>query len=130
MNDHRIYFPYVGLALSVSWTMTDATGKIVPAWKVFWTLFGTSNQLLAALTLTAITVWMKRTKGPWLVSALPASFMLVMTLWSLVLMIQPWLMTFVVGQPAMDWIAFIALVLFVLAVLVLAEGLKAFARSE
>ena len=117
-------------ALSVSWTITDAAGKIVPAWRVFWTLFGTSNQLLAALTLTAITVWLKRTKGPWLVSAIPASFMVVMTLWSLVLMIQPWLATFVVGQPTMNWIAFIALVLFVLAVLVLAEGLKALVRSK
>ena len=103
-------------ALSVSWTMTDASGKIVPAWRVFWTLFGTSNQLLAALTLTAITVWLKRTKGPWLVSAIQASFMVVMTLWSLVLMIR----------PPMNWIAFIALVLLVLAVLVLFEGVKAF----
>ena len=28
---------------------------------MFWTLFGTSNQLLAALTLLGITVWLKRT---------------------------------------------------------------------
>ena len=47
-------------ALSVSWTVTDPAGHIVPAWKVFWTLFGTSNQLLAAMTLLAITVWLKR----------------------------------------------------------------------
>ena len=117
-------------ALSVTWTVRDPSGAIVPAWRVFWTLFGTSNQLLAALTLTAITVWLKRTKGPWLVSALPASFMVVMTLWSLILMIQPWLTTFVGGRPTMNWIAFVALVLFVLAVLVLAEGLKAFARPQ
>ncbi|MBI4003989.1 MAG: carbon starvation protein A [Candidatus Omnitrophica bacterium] len=117
-------------ALSVSWTMTDLSGKIVPAWRVFWTLFGTSNQLLAALTLTAVTVWLKRTKGPWLVSAVPASFMVVMTLWSLILMIQPWFAAFAGGQPEMNWIAFIALVLFVLAVLVLTEGLKALTQSH
>jgi carbon starvation protein len=28
---------------------------------LFWTLFGTSNQLLASLTLLAVTVWLKRT---------------------------------------------------------------------
>jgi len=117
-------------ALSVSWTITDASGKIVPAWRVFWTLFGTSNQLLAALTLTVITVWLKRTKGPWLVSAIPAAFMVIMTLWSLVLMIQPWFAAFAGGRPAIDWIAFIALVLFVLAVLVLAEGVKALTHSQ
>jgi carbon starvation protein len=31
-----------------------------PAYMDFWTLFGTSNQLLAALTLLGITVWLKR----------------------------------------------------------------------
>jgi len=113
-------------ALSVTWTVRDPSGAIVPAWRVFWTLFGTSNQLLAALTLTTITVWLKRTKRPWLVSAIPATFMVVMTLWSLILLIQPWLLTFASGQPAMNWVAFVALVLFVLAVLVLFEGVKAF----
>ena len=113
-------------AISVSWTVKDATGHIVPAWKVFWTLFGTSNQLLAALTLTAVTVWLRRSKRPWLVSAIPAVFLVAMTLWSLILMILPWLTALFRGQPAMDWIAFIALILLLLAVLILIEGLKAF----
>ena len=30
------------------------------AYRVFWTLFGTSNQLLAALTLLAVSVWLHR----------------------------------------------------------------------
>jgi carbon starvation protein len=30
------------------------------SYRLFWTLFGSSNQLLAALSLLAITVWMKR----------------------------------------------------------------------
>ncbi|MBI1992357.1 MAG: carbon starvation protein A [Candidatus Omnitrophica bacterium] len=113
-------------ALSVSWTVRDPAGNIVPAWKVFWTLFGTSNQLLAALTLLTITVWLKRTKRPWLVSALPAAFMLAMTLWSLALTVQPWLMGLVSGQPSLNWIALIALILMVLAVLVILEAFKAF----
>ena len=117
-------------AFSVSWTVKDAAGNIVPAWKVFWTLFGTSNQLLAALTLVTITIWLKRTKRPWIVSAVPAVFMLVMTLWSLVLTIKPWLIGLVGGHPAMNWIALIALILLGLAVLVLLEGFKAFVRPS
>ncbi|MBI2104434.1 MAG: carbon starvation protein A [Candidatus Omnitrophica bacterium] len=115
-------------ALSVSWTVRDPMGNIVPAWKVFWTLFGTSNQLLAALTLVTITVWLKRTRRPWLVSALPAAFMLTMTFWSLALTIRPWAAGLLSGRPALDGIALVACLLLVLAVLVLVEGLKAFAR--
>ena len=117
-------------ALSVSWTVKDQAGHIVPAWKVFWTLFGTSNQLLAALTLLTITVWLKRTKRPWLVSAIPAAFMLAMTLWALILTIAPWLTALLDGKPLFDWIACIALILMALALLVLIEGFKAFARPN
>ena len=117
-------------ALSVSWTVRDQAGNLVPAWKVFWTLFGTSNQLLAALTLVAITVWLRRTKRPWLVSALPAAFMLCMTLWSLGLTIRPWLTALLIGRAGVDWIALIALILLALAVLVVIEGVRAFLRSN
>ena len=117
-------------AFSVTWTVKDASGHIVPAWKLFWTLFGTSNQLLAALTLLTITVWLKRTNRPWLVSAAPATFMLVMTLWSLTLTVRPWLAGLMGGQPSLDWIALIALILMALALLVLAEGLRALKRCQ
>ena len=40
----------------------DAAGNPVPAWRTFWSLFGASNQLLAALTLLGITVWLWRTR--------------------------------------------------------------------
>jgi carbon starvation protein len=96
---------------------------------VFWTLFGTSNQLLAALTLVTITVWLKRTKRPWAVSAIPAAFMLVMTLWSLGLTVKPWLAGLLGGQPRLDGIALIALTLLGLAALVVVEGLKALWRT-
>jgi carbon starvation protein len=112
-------------AISVSWTMRDQAGNIVPAWKVFWTLFGTSNQLLAALTLLSVTVWLRRTNRPWLVSALPSGFMLVMTFWSLILTIHPWVESISSGAAAMNWPAIIALLLLILAVLVLIDGVKA-----
>ena len=115
-------------AVCVSLTMKDQAGHVVPAWKVFWMIFGTSNQLLAALTLLTITVWLKRSGRPWVVSAIPAAFMLMMTLWSLVLTAQPWLTALVHGRWVLDWIGAIALVLMGLAILVVVEAWRAWRR--
>jgi carbon starvation protein len=54
------------------------------AWKQFWTLFGSSNQLLAALTLLAITVWLYQARRRIWFTLIPMSFVLVITLWSLI----------------------------------------------
>jgi carbon starvation protein len=49
----------------------------------FWTLFGASNQLLAALTLLAITVWLHHARKRIAFTLLPMIFVLAITLWSL-----------------------------------------------
>ena len=61
-----------------------APGK-PPTYMAFWTLFGTSNQLLAALTLLAITVWLKRRDGRAGSPGRRCCFVLVVTVWALVL---------------------------------------------
>jgi carbon starvation protein len=53
------------------------------AYRTFWTLFGTSNQLLAALTLLAVTVWLKRLGKRYWFTLAPMAFVLAITLWSL-----------------------------------------------
>lgn len=59
----------------------DATGA-----KVLWPLFGTVNQLLAALALLVVTMYLKRKGGvKYLVTALPCLAMLVVTGWAMVL---------------------------------------------
>jgi len=50
----------------------------------FWTLFGSSNQLLAALSLLAITIWLHRARRRIWFTLLPMLFVLSITLWSLV----------------------------------------------
>ncbi len=45
----------------------------------FWVLFGTSNQLLAALTLVGVSVWLWRTGRPVWFALAPAIFMLITT---------------------------------------------------
>ncbi len=49
----------------------------------FWTLFGASNQLLAALTLLSITVWLYKARKRIAFTLLPMLFVLVITLWAL-----------------------------------------------
>jgi carbon starvation protein len=53
------------------------------SYRVFWTLFGTSNQLLAALTLLAISVWLHRSGRRYWFTLLPMLFVMTITLWSL-----------------------------------------------
>ncbi len=60
------------------------------SYRLFWTLFGTSNQLLAALSLLAITVWLKRQGKPLWFTIAPLVLLTSVTLVSLVLQIvQP-----------------------------------------
>ena len=53
------------------------------SWTDFWTLFGASNQLLAALTLLSITVWLHQARKRIAFTLLPMLFVLVITLWAL-----------------------------------------------
>lgn len=53
------------------------------SWTKFWTLFGASNQLLAALSLLTITVWLHKARKRIAFALLPMLFVLVITLWAL-----------------------------------------------
>lgn len=62
---------------------TGASGKGA---LILWPVFGATNQCLAALALVAITLYLKRRGGVgYLISALPAAFMVVMTTWALIM---------------------------------------------
>ena len=52
-------------------------------WLKFWTIFGASNQLLAALSLLVITVWLKQARKRIAFTLFPMLFVLTITLWSI-----------------------------------------------
>jgi carbon starvation protein len=111
-------------------TMLDSSGRPVPLWKMFWSLFGASNQLLAALTLLGVTVWLWRTRRAWWVwpvAALPTAWMYVMSNWALARMIAAqWQQVTAPDPPgAAILILAISVVLVVLALLMLWEALLA-----
>lgn len=109
-------------------TMTDPAGNPIPAWRVFWGLFGASNQLLAALTLLGITVWLARTlraKWVWVVTGLPTVFMYTMSVWAL------WgIMTRSLRANGLspDPVLWVSLVLMCLAALMLVEAVRVLLR--
>jgi len=53
------------------------------SWNDFWTLFGASNQLLAALSLLSITAWLYQARQRIAFTLLPMLFVLTITLWAL-----------------------------------------------
>lgn len=78
-------------AFFVMQTIHGSDGKPAPLWRVFWALFGASNQLLAALTLLGVTVWLWRTRrAVWVlfVTGIPTIWMYTMSTWALVRMIM------------------------------------------
>lgn len=109
-------------------TMVDANGKPIPIWSTFWKLFGASNQLLAALTLLGVTVWLWRTRHAmwvWLVTGLPCVWMYTMSSWALVVMTEAKFVNKETKQYQMtsDPVAWAGVVLLCLAALMLVEAI-------
>ncbi|HEX8342792.1 MAG TPA: carbon starvation CstA family protein [Tepidisphaeraceae bacterium] len=110
------------------------------SFKTFWTIFGTSNQLLAALTLVGISVWLWRTGRPVWFALVPAVLMLATTATALVLNVNHFLRSKEVrvdgvlrrvAPSTMDWTnAAIAVALLLLAVYVAIEAARMLVRSR
>jgi len=64
------------------------------AYLVAWPIFGTSNQMLASLTLLVISVWLIRSGKRPVYTVVPMIFMLVTTVCALVLQIKPFILSF------------------------------------
>lgn len=104
-----------------------------PVWQIFWNLFGASNQLLAALTLLGVTVWLWRSTGAWwvwLVTGVPTVWMYTMSIWALGALTYG---RFQVAGPdgvkrfelwVQDPVPYIGIVLMSLAIVMLVEGIR------
>ena len=65
-----------------------ADGTLQPAWKAIWPLFGATNQLLAALALLTLVVFLKAERKRYGFALLPAFLMILMPMVALFLMFQ------------------------------------------
>lgn len=55
-----------------------------PKGKALWTLFGTTNQLLAGLTLLTVSLFLYKLRRPMFFTLIPMAVMLTMTIWAMV----------------------------------------------
>jgi carbon starvation protein len=94
---------------------------------LFWKLFGTSNQLLAGLSLLAITVWLKKQGRPIWYTVVPMVFVLAVTATALVIQAFT-LFEAAIGSPL--WInGLVSVVLLVLAAVLVVFAVRAWPTS-
>ncbi|MBL9189130.1 MAG: carbon starvation protein A [Opitutaceae bacterium] len=111
-------------AVVVSLPPALVAGQEIPLWRAFWSLFGSSNQLLAALALLGVTVWLhQKGKSVWYTLG-PTIFMLGVTMWSLVIAVQTHLGRLKTGSvAAVHHVEFaVVLVLFVMSAWLVVEA--------
>jgi carbon starvation protein len=98
------------------------------AYRMFWVVFGASNQLLAALSLLGISVWLRRAGRPSLFTALPMAFVMTVTLWALLLQVRTAAAAISTSGAHLDVVTLnglMSLLLVALAVVLIVEGVRA-----
>jgi len=75
---------FITCAVPAAFLLNAGTGSYLK----FWTLFGTSNQLLAALSLLGITVWLKRNGRTYWYTLAPMIFVFAVTVTALISQIR------------------------------------------
>ena len=113
-----------GLTVGVPMVVLLGTGT--GSFRTFWTLFGSSNQLLAGLTLLAVTVWLRRTGRRSWYTLIPTLFVLATTLTALALQAYDYFHK----SDAVSLVnGGVAVVLMLLALQLLVGGLRALRHS-
>lgn len=118
-------------AIFVMTRVTDAQGHVIPAWKILWAVFGSSNQLLAALVLFTVSLWLFKNKMRYAVALAPAFFMMIVALCSLFFLLKPWVHEMLSrGRFIFNPIGITGFLLAGLALLLLSEGMSIFVETR
>jgi carbon starvation protein len=97
------------------------------SWRQFWVLFGTSNQLLASLTLLGVTVWLYRSGRRYWYTLAPMLFVMTVTVSALFLQIGAGVRAIAASglQFSPDVLnGFVALALLALAIVFVGEAVR------
>lgn len=127
-NQHVASFISVALAILLVLTGT---------WIYLWQLFGAANQLMAALSLLLVTVWLASVGKDWLYAGVPMIFMYLTTVASI--LVTAYNLYFNVYQPNLvagrvipvvgsGLMVLVAILLVVAALFVAVDGWRAFLR--
>ncbi len=91
-----------------------------------WTVFGSANQLMAALALLVIASWLNKIGSKYVIALIPAIFMLVVTITALVLQTISLMEAQKLNIPAMVF----AVIMILLAVAMAIDSFKQFFNKE
>jgi carbon starvation protein len=115
-------------AVFLSTTFVGADGKVIPSYLVIWPVFGAANQLLAALSLLGLFIWLirrQKEKRAYLLVGVPMVFMFTMTFWALSASIYKWILAIGAGTRFwLDPIGLVSVALLILGFILVAEGLR------
>lgn len=98
-------------------------------WSVIWPIFGSANQLLAAVALLALAVFLKKNGKKFSMIVLPMIVMFLVTLTALVLLIK----NNIIGgaeDPKKYVLVFFAAALFLLSIVLIGLALKSFKKDD
>ncbi len=120
----------ISIALALLLVMTGT-------WIYLWQLFGGANQLMAALALLLVTVWLASVGKNWLYAGLPTIFMYITTVASI--LVTAYNLYFNVYQPNREagrtlpmigsgLMVLVALLLVIAAVFIAVDGVRAFMK--
>ena len=89
-----------------------------------WPVFGASNQLLASLTLLAVTIYLFARKSHYLVALIPTVLMIVMSIWGLVEIACKYFSTNAVLTVSSIFLIFMALMLVLLSLTIVIRTIR------
>ncbi|MDL2280538.1 carbon starvation protein A [Selenomonadales bacterium OttesenSCG-928-I06] len=111
--------PYIATLITLLISGYMSIGSYITIWPIF----GTANQLLAALSLLAVCVWLKRAKLKYSMAIIPMVFMFLVTLTALIQLIYYNFTTNLM-------VTGLSVILFILSLALAAEGYKVFTEKD
>lgn len=109
--------PLTNMYVSTALTVVVSGLLAVMGYQKIWPIFGSANQLLAAIALLAIALWLAKSKKSFKELVIPIVFMFVVTMFSLILNIK--------SNIGVNYaLVIIAAVLLVLAAILIFEAIK------
>lgn len=116
--------PLTNTYVATAITVVIGAALAVGGYAVIWPIFGSANQLLAALALMAIALWLKKSHKSFNMITIPMVFMLVVTLSALAFLIKN---NFIASNYVL---VVFPVLLFILAVVLVVQGYQILFKGD
>ncbi|EJO5347448.1 carbon starvation protein A [Clostridium botulinum] len=117
---------FANMYVSTLITVFCALGLLLYGYEKIWPIFGSANQLLAALALLSLTAWLARRGKKTIMIIIPMIFMFAVTLSALFLIIKSYLF----GATPNYVLGIMAVILFILAIVLAVEAYNTLNKNK